>query len=142
MFDPVQAMQDGLADLNNRELRNDPDNRWFTLHASDVVLEGWGAENTVGRDAVIRDYGAWYEAFDDLVVSYEQFVVEGPYVAARAAWVGTQTGEFEGVPPSGRTINLSTVGVLQFEDQMITRRWSSVDRLGLLEQIGAWPVSR
>lgn len=51
---------------------------------------------------------AWIQVaragFPDIHLTIEDMIVEGGNVVARMAVTGTQTGEFMGVPPSGKSI--------------------------------------
>jgi predicted ester cyclase len=52
---------------------------------------------------------------------------------------GTHRGEFMDIPPTGREIGLGGITILRFENGRCVERWSQVDMLGLLAQLGAVP---
>ena len=50
---------------------------------------------------------------------------------------GTHHGAFQGVPATGRRVTFGVQYTFRFEDGKIVERWSTLDRLSLLVQIGA-----
>ena len=78
-------------------------------------------------------------AFPDVWVDIDQMVGEGNYVATLVHGEGTQTGEFVGIPPSGKHAVWRSVGFFRVEDGLIREHWGIPDLLGLLIQIGVIP---
>ena len=56
-------------------------------------------------------------------------------------WVltGTHSGEFMGIPPTGKKATVPGTSVLRFDGSLIAEAWSRWDRLSLLEQLGVKP---
>jgi hypothetical protein len=52
---------------------------------------------------------------------------------------GKQTGTMMGIPPSGKTVNVTATGIFRVVDGKATDNWVNFDALGLLQQIGAAP---
>ncbi len=54
-----------------------------------------------------------------------------------AIWrvVGTHTGELSGIPPTGRRVDVTEVGLWRCEDGLIAEAWFFADDLGLLRQL-------
>ena len=52
---------------------------------------------------------------------------------------GTHTGELLGIPPTGREVEILVIDVVRVADGRIVEHWGIVDRLGLLQQLGAIP---
>jgi predicted ester cyclase len=50
-------------------------------------------------------------------------------------------GAFVGVPPSRKQVTQTGNVIYQVRDGKLIRAWSQVDRLGLLQQMGAIPAS-
>ena len=68
-----------------------------------------------------------------------QVVVDDQTVAARVTMTGTHTGEFLGVPASGRSVRYAGLDSFRCEERTSVEHWANSDGLGLLEQIGAIP---
>ena len=47
---------------------------------------------------------------------------------------------FAGTAPTGRQVSNEGIGIYRVEDGKIVESWSQVDRLGVLQQIGAVPT--
>ena len=78
-------------------------------------------------------------AFPDLERQIEDLVAEGDKVVARWTASGTNTGPFNGMPPSGNFARSSGITIFRIADGRIAEEWSESDMLGLLTQIGAIP---
>jgi predicted ester cyclase len=52
----------------------------------------------------------------------------------------THTGEFRGIPATGRQITITGIGIFRFsEEGKVVESWDSLDQLGMLRQLGALP---
>jgi steroid delta-isomerase-like uncharacterized protein len=78
-------------------------------------------------------------AFPDLERTIEDLVAEGDKVVARWTAKGTHTGDFQGIPPTGRVATSSGITIFRIADGRIVEEWSESDMLGLLQQVGAIP---
>lgn len=78
--------------------------------------------------------------FPDIQWTLEELIIEGDRVAARFTMRGTHHGNFLGVPPSGKTIEVKAVNFYRFADGQIVEEHGQPDLLGLLQQIGAVPL--
>lgn len=77
------------------------------------------------------------EGFPDFTVRVERVVAQGDYAAARITNSGTQTGTFMGLPATGKRATWSGMAFFRVEDGKIVERWGVIDRLGLMQQLGA-----
>lgn len=77
------------------------------------------------------------KAFPDMQFTLEAMVAEGNLVAARWYFVGTQTGKFGNIAPTGRRVHMDGIDFYRVENGRITAHWAVEDRLGLLRQLGA-----
>ena len=66
-----------------------------------------------GFKLMVRGFRA---AFPDLRVTIDDLLAEGDKAAARVTFRGTQRGEFQDIPPSGKSITMSAIALLRFED--------------------------
>ncbi len=55
----------------------------------------------------------------------------------RLTWEGTHLGEFMGVPATGKTVSVETIGIDRVVDGKVVEGWGQLDMLGLLTTIGA-----
>jgi predicted ester cyclase len=69
----------------------------------------------------------------------EDLFGEGDKVAVRWTFHARHGGHFAGLPPSGTRVSQAGHVIYQLRDGQIVRAWLQVDRLGVLQQIGAVP---
>ena len=88
---------------------------------------------------------AWFQVaragFPDLQLTIEDMIADGDRVVARMTVTGTQTGEFMGLPPSGKLVSVTAIGISRIADGKSVEYWEIFDALGLMQQIGAIPSS-
>jgi predicted ester cyclase len=78
-------------------------------------------------------------AFPDSYFSVEDMIAEGDKVVTRKTFHGTHEGEFMGIPPSGRPVNVSLIDVVRISDWRVVEHWSVGDNLGMMQQLGVIP---
>ena len=83
---------------------------------------------------------ASYAAFSDYHNTVEDMVAEGDKVAFRFERQATHTGEFMGVPASGKQVSWMTIGIVRLANGKIVEFWNSPDRMGMLQQVGVLPA--
>ena len=81
-------------------------------------------------------------AFPDLKISIEREIADGDYVVQHLIATGTNTGEFNGMPATGKKTNVTGVMTSKFKDGKVIEAWSLFDSLGLLQQLGVVPAAR
>jgi uncharacterized protein (TIGR02246 family) len=89
-----------------------------------------------GRPDIERIYRVWFTAFPDLIFSTEDLLIDGDRAALLARVAGRHAGEFFGMPPTGRLIELSCVCIYRLEDGLIAHERRILDFTGLLVQLG------
>jgi len=78
-----------------------------------------------------------YHTFADHHTEIETMLAEGDQVALWVATSGTHTGEFEGVPPTGRQWRNQGIFLLRLHDKQIVEATWLFNDLNLLKQVGA-----
>lgn len=106
--------------------------------SDDVVIRGTEGDLR-GRDALKADTRKYLEAFPDLSVAVEDLIAEGDRVVARTTVRGTQTGELEGIPPTGRAVEVADVDIYRIADGKIVEIWYQFDRFATMQQLGLLP---
>lgn len=76
-------------------------------------------------------------AFPDVQMTIEDMIAEGDKVAVRYTFRGTQQGETQGIPPTGKYVNVPGIFICRCRDGKIVEEWDIWDDLGLLQQLGA-----
>ena len=76
--------------------------------------------------------------FPDLKVTNEEILQEGNKVIVRSQLTGTQQGDFVGLAPKNRAMNIMAIDIHEFRDGKIVRTWHTEDWLTGLHQLGAF----
>ena len=107
----------------------------FVSHVVPAEL-GFGHD----RNAQVQFQQMNVQAFPDLRMELHDVVAEGDLVAARGRMIGTHQGEFMGMPPSGRIVDVEVADFLRVnaEGQIVEYR-SIIDNLEFMQQLGALP---
>ncbi len=79
-------------------------------------------------------------AFPDWYSTPEELVAEEDRVVERWTGRGTQRGEFQGIPPTGRPVAVPGVVFYRIRDGKIVEFRGSFDMLSLLQQLGVSPM--
>ncbi len=77
------------------------------------------------------------DAFPDIRFEVGDVFGEGGLVTFRATIHGTHEGEFEGVAPTGRRIEVSLIDVVRVEGGKFAEHWGGPDMLDVMRQLGA-----
>ena len=107
--------------------------------ARDYVAHGAGAPGPLDRETVMQRISAFTAAFSELGVNIEDQIAEGDKIVTRFTGRGTQTGDFFGLPPTGKPVEVSAVSIERIKDGRIVERWFNQDDLGLMQQLGVVP---
>lgn len=89
-----------------------------------------------GVKELIRNLHA---TFPDFRCDLQELAAIGDRVWGRIRGGGTDTGGFEGRPPTGKRVTVDSLELCRFEEGMIVEHWGVVDRVGLLKQLGMIP---
>ena len=73
--------------------------------------------------------------FPDLRVTIEQIFAFGEWVAARVRWEGTNTGEFMGRPPTGKTVSMTEIEIVRCRNGRIVDLRQVADVASLMSQL-------
>ncbi len=93
-----------------------------------------------GRSDLKARVEAILGAFNPVRFTVEDIVAEGDRVVVRWSQVGTQSGPFMGMPPTGREYRINGIDVHALREGRMAEHWHVVDQLGLLQQLGAIPA--
>jgi steroid delta-isomerase-like uncharacterized protein len=80
-------------------------------------------------------------AFPDVQLIQEELIAEGDHVVERWTIRGTHQGTFMGIPPTGKYITYTGIDIFRIVDGKLVLIGQSVDRLGMLQQLGVIPAN-
>jgi steroid delta-isomerase-like uncharacterized protein len=105
-------------------------------HAPDGVVVSPTGGVLEGRAEIERIYRVWFVAFPDMHFITEDLVVDGDRVALLCRLNGSHAGEFFGMPPTGRRIDVAAACFFRLDDGLIAHERRILDFTGLLVQVG------
>jgi non-heme chloroperoxidase len=106
----------------------------YLSHQSDGTVLERGPEDV---KKFVMEYRSAFSDIEDIV---EDMVGEGDRVVTRWTLRVTHTGEFRGIPATGKRITITGIGIFRFsEEGKVVESWDSLDQLGMLRQLGALP---
>jgi predicted ester cyclase len=79
-------------------------------------------------------------AFPDLKLTPEAIYTDGDTVIARVRVTGTHNGEYFGIPPTGKGIDVAVIDITRVEGGKAVERWGIVDGFKLMQQLGQVPA--
>jgi steroid delta-isomerase-like uncharacterized protein len=92
------------------------------------------------KEGVLELFRGYRAAFPDMRMDVEEIIASGDRTVARVTVSGTHDGEFLGMPPSGRRVDVQLIDIMRFDDAgLIAEHWGVVDMLSMLQQLGAMP---
>ena len=105
---------------------------------NNVVHHG---NKTQGLEAFKQTISADMTAYPDLHMTIEDMIAEGDKVVVRYTFSGTQEGETQGIPPTGKHVTVTGIFICRCADGKIVEEWENWDDLGVFKQLGMIPLS-
>jgi uncharacterized protein (TIGR02246 family) len=106
------------------------------IHAEDGTVASPTAGVLEGREEIEGVYRSWLAAFPDLIVHQDDLLIDGDRVAELARLTGTHAGDFFGMAPTGRHIEVLLAVVMHVADGVVRHEHRIYDFTGLLVQVG------
>lgn len=96
-----------------------------------------GSTDTPGLEGVSQRFSAWQSAFGDARKENIAVLAEGDLVAVLYEIHAKHSGEFMGIPPSGKSVVIPGIEIFRFQQGKISDYWSIYDYLNTAAEIGA-----
>jgi len=93
----------------------------------------------VGPQAVRDHLISLKGGFPDLVFDVEDMISDGDQIIVRWTARGTNTGDYFGMPPTGKSIEITGMNTWRTRDGQAVEGWVNRDDMGLLQQLGVIP---
>jgi steroid delta-isomerase-like uncharacterized protein len=134
----VQRMIDEVMNKQNMAVIDE-------LFSADYIMHdpAWPME-VKGPEGFKQWAGAMLEPFfSNSEIAIGDIITEGDKVVVRWSWSGTHTGEFMGIPPTGRQISITGTSIHRFADGKFVESWASYDSMGMMQQLTTpeWPLA-
>ncbi len=102
---------------------------------SDYVHRSPG-EEMHGPEALKALFESYRSAFPNLSARIEDLVVSDDKAVIAFTLTGTHSGDFMGIPPTGKEIVVHAMVLSRFRQGKIAEEWELVDMLTMLRQLG------
>jgi steroid delta-isomerase-like uncharacterized protein len=92
-----------------------------------------------GREGVKQFFEMIRAGLPDFRMELEDLIAEGDKAVARSALTGTHSGEFMGIPATGRSVHVQVIDIVRISGGRIVEHWGAMDSGILMQQLGAAP---
>ena len=106
------------------------------LTTPDVIDHGAPPGGTRGREALKGTIRWIHSGFDDLVYEVKDAFASNDKVVIRCTIRGTNTREWMGHQPTGKSFAVEHIHIYRLEGDRIAEHWGARDDLGMLRQLG------
>jgi predicted ester cyclase len=76
------------------------------------------------------------KGFPSYTIKVEDYIEAGDKVVLRARFRGRHSGNFNGIPPTGRHVEFSFIMIYRLEGGRIVQHWLEANHVTLLAQLG------
>lgn len=110
------------------------------LYAKDFINHGVHRDRSLEEDqTALKGY---HDAFPDGDIVPEKLIAEGDLVTVYWIARGTNTGMGNGLPATGKKVELAGITIWRIVDGKIKEEWSAFDQLAMMRQLGLLPVDK
>jgi steroid delta-isomerase-like uncharacterized protein len=108
------------------------------LVAPDFVPHSWPGTGP-GPAELKRAMKRVFAGLSEVSMAIEDMIAEDDRVAVRLTAHAVHTGEFMGMPASGKSYTIPEIHIFRVSDGRIAEHWGQADLLGMMRQLGAMP---
>ena len=107
--------------------------------APDARFYGWAPE-PLDADGHKAFMSALLAAFPDSRFVVDDVITEGEKVAVRHRLQGTHQAELQGIPATGRQVEVNGIVIFRIENGKVAEAWLNADIMGMMQQLGVVPA--
>ena len=108
------------------------------LLTEDFTPHSWGSMQP-GRDGLKEAIQRVQQGISDERMTIEDMIAEGDRVAVRLTSSATHTGDFMGMPASGKRYEIGEIHIFRIRDGRVSEHWHQADFMGMMKQLGSSP---
>lgn len=116
---------------------NDPQRRelsYFDFYDDSLAFHDFPNQPT-NKEGFRKFIYLLWKAFPDIVITFDDIVIEGNKVACRYNLSGTHKGQFNDLRPTDKQFKVNGMTVFSFRDEKVIERWNLVDVKSLIDQL-------
>ena len=107
--------------------------------APDLVLHYPGMPGPLNREALLQMMNVMFSGLTQRQHVFEDQIAESDKVATRLTLHAVHTGEFQGMPATGKQIVVPQIAIHRIRDGKIVEVWVSSDDISMMKQLGLMP---
>jgi steroid delta-isomerase-like uncharacterized protein len=93
------------------------------------------------KDGVKQFFTMYIAAFPDLRFDTDEILPSGNKGVARVTITGTNTGDFMGMPATGKSVSVQAIDIIGWgDDGLAHEHWGVVDVMSMMQQLGVVPM--
>jgi steroid delta-isomerase-like uncharacterized protein len=104
------------------------------LLTDDFTPHTWG-QTGPGKAAVVGAIERTSAGLSDVAMRIEDVIAEGDRVVVRLTASAVQSGEFMGMPASGKRYEIGEIHIFRIRDGKVSEHWHQADLLGMQRQL-------
>ena len=92
------------------------------------------------KEGVIAYFRSLLTSFPDMQMNVEDVIASENKAVARVTATATHQGEFMGIPPTGKAVEMQLIDIMRFDDAgLVCEHWGVAELLSLMQQLGVVP---
>jgi steroid delta-isomerase-like uncharacterized protein len=135
MADAAALALEMLDKVNTRDLEG-----FRELLHPDYTYQGAGGPEQKGVDVGVGVVETFTTAFPDLRLTLVHQHTDGDVSVLEFNARGTHQAELEGIPATGKTVEVKVIDVVTVRDGKIVSEREYYDQLGMMQQLGVIPT--
>jgi predicted ester cyclase len=93
------------------------------------------------KEGMLDYFRLLLSAFPDMRLDVEDLMADGDKTVARVRATATHDGDFMGMAPTGKTVEMQLIDIMRFDDDgLVCEHWGVADMFALMQQLGAVPA--
>ena len=132
-LEPLREVVRNLADtFNNPQIR---ESSYFDFYDDSLTIHGFPPNLPTNKEGFKQFIYLLWKAFPDIIITFEDIIIEGNKVVCRYNLAGTHKGEFVDLEPTDKQFRVNGMTVFSFREGKVIERWNLVDMMSLMEQL-------
>lgn len=124
-----------IEEVINKQNLNATDDLVLEDFIEHVPFPGQGP----GREGLKFVLNSMFTGFPDMNWKVHEQIAEGEKVVTRFTWTGTHEGEFMGMPPTNKRVEVWGIVIDVVRNGIFSESRIIMDNIGLLQQLGMMP---
>ncbi len=138
---PIEANKILVQRMFDEDLNNSSREMGQVFFSPDFVDHTNPSDLQHGIDGHNRLVTLLHTAFPDIHYIIHDIFAEADRVCVRVTMQGTHEGDFFGMPPTGKRVNVTGTHILRIQDGKIAEHWGNNADLDMMRQLGGIPAT-